>query len=1029
MFRHSQTAPAVKPCQQLYECPGQELDFPPTTTASTAYPFILHDRDHRKRPLCWGYEYDQKNGRFALHASACMHFSSQTNIPCDECSSLLSEPIVIGILARAQDGVNSSTPYAYLGLGHMLAILRGKNTTIKDLHLRRMNTACHIDRLVGSLDAHKELMVALSSRWIQRIDAVLRACMRRKASIWSILETVEKAAKGVYHPRGCDEEEELQALLFYRLGGGRLLDVAHRTHGLLALSTVRHRITLVVIAPSPARPTRSLVEANITAIFEPIHEILERYTYCMHAELMYDEIAVERRPRYEERSNRILGTCREHEHVGGREFSSLDDLDQLANDINCHDVHYAHEATVGAIGLLTDNPHLYSARPILISGSCKQETAEEHMAVIQTTLDAANAQKRLTRACIVCLSSDGEARHGKAFVQLTFKRRLSEESPIYDFLSPLALMDMHIGDDDLTANKDAKHIVFKRFCNTLLRDKGVLVHGVFLTPAILHTHFRDAGMSSQHINSVLNVTDLQDVENAYRLHRDLWSLGEADATKYDDLYIQTCNAIRLFGDLCFHAIYPFICVDLSLSEQLEYLSCAAHMLLVLYTHNSAKADFLPTALYVDTQILIKNVFFCVAKAKVDFPDSKYFIYNLGTDRLETQFGILRTMVGNDTNLDILQLAHRISGTTDVATILAKHPEWDSGPRRLRIPPIQRDTRAIPGIDHISPRTWRGDLRVQTVTLATAWKRGRLMAEEKHSWLAAHLTSISETPDVSALSPFGTLLVRGDLPEDSDDTPYDQCTELLDQEPDLGAVSELGNGLQQLEEAAEAALACFSDTKSTSFSKKLFFQGGEVNKSRLLAQHFRYEKTASSTDRLRRVQCQTRYGPGAPQGAGPEDSLEDSSDGPALAIGHPVAMLLSCQDKLWLAVGEVNGIRRNGQHLEHIPISVICDQTVAISFQVVLLTLDPSQTNRWRSDSLLPIRASVPGTLVRPLDPDVISPAPEKVLYTFQTDELISLASNLRLQVVPRHTRSIAMVKIHPQYPYCELKGSFPHIFV
>ncbi|KAI0026443.1 hypothetical protein K488DRAFT_75339 [Vararia minispora EC-137] len=40
-----QTVPVIKSHQQLYECPGQELDFPPVMTASTAYPFLLHDRD------------------------------------------------------------------------------------------------------------------------------------------------------------------------------------------------------------------------------------------------------------------------------------------------------------------------------------------------------------------------------------------------------------------------------------------------------------------------------------------------------------------------------------------------------------------------------------------------------------------------------------------------------------------------------------------------------------------------------------------------------------------------------------------------------------------------------------------------------------------------------------------------------------------------------------------------------------------------------------------------------------------------
>lgn len=51
---------------------------------------------------------------------------------------------------------------------------------------------------------------------------------------------------------------------------------------------------------------------------------------------------------------------------------------------------------------------------------------------------------------------------------------------------------------------------------------------------------------------------------------------------------------------------------------------------------------------------------------------------LGTDRLEILYGILRTMVGNDANLDLLlvQLGLRLTGTTEVSTILAKYPHWD-----------------------------------------------------------------------------------------------------------------------------------------------------------------------------------------------------------------------------------------------------------------------------------------------------------------------------------------------------------------
>jgi hypothetical protein len=74
--------------------------------------------------------------------------------------------------------------------------------------------------------------------------------------------------------------------------------------------------------------------------------------------------------------------------------------------------------------------------------------------------------------------------------------------------------------------------------------------------------------------------------------------------------------------------------------------------------------------------MIKNVYFCAAKAKVDHPNVPFFIVLLSTDQLETLFGILCTMVGSDANLDMLQLALHVTAMTEVSNILAKHPEWD-----------------------------------------------------------------------------------------------------------------------------------------------------------------------------------------------------------------------------------------------------------------------------------------------------------------------------------------------------------------
>jgi hypothetical protein len=132
--------------------------------------------------------------------------------------------------------------------------------------------------------------------------------------------------------------------------------------------------------------------------------------------------------------------------------------------------------------------------------------------------------------------------------------------------------------------------------------------------------------------------------------------------------------------------------------------------------------------------MIKNVFFCIAKAKAEHPMQPFFIVLLGTDRLETLFGILHTMVGNDANLDILQLALRVTATTEVSNILAKHPECDKGPRQLRLRTMANDNNSIPkSSDHIGPSAYLhpDKLCPYMLTLTTPWRRGQHTLEAKY----------------------------------------------------------------------------------------------------------------------------------------------------------------------------------------------------------------------------------------------------------------------------------------------------------
>ncbi|KAH9031978.1 hypothetical protein EDB84DRAFT_1588501 [Lactarius hengduanensis] len=478
----------------------------------------------------------------------------------------------------------------------------------------------------------------MSSGKIPRLDRVLCVALDHHMSVAAILDLVPKAVCGLYHPKGYTKEEDLHTLLFLRLGGQRVADIVHRIFGI----------------PAPLD-----LENNLVTTLD------RKY----HVVLMFDEIVQEMHPQWCDQTNQILGWC--------MDFNSIADTELLFQDMVDRNVHLVHEATVGTIGLLCKNARFYSAKLFLISGSCKRETTEDHAKLIQMALTVIKAMNTLSNAWVISITSDGKAKRGKALVLLTFKRKLSPSSPIYPWLSACALLDLHIGDDDITCDKDWKHATAKQPCNALLHEKGILVHGTWITPALLWSHLLEAGHIPQHVHAVLNLNNKQDVLLAYTLLRDIWSLPRLTSGTPGQIKAQ--DSLCLFGLMCSHFLMPYICIDLSVGEQLKYLSYAAHLALVLYVHEKACNNFIPTALYINLIMMVKNVFFCAAKAKVDTPNKDFSIVLLGTDHLENLFSCLRTIIGNDANVDNYQLGLRLTRTMELANNLAMHPEWDKAP--------------------------------------------------------------------------------------------------------------------------------------------------------------------------------------------------------------------------------------------------------------------------------------------------------------------------------------------------------------
>ena len=146
----------------------------------------------------------------------------------------------------------------------------------------------------------------------------------------------------------------------------------------------------------------------------------------------------------------------------------------------------------------------------------------------------------------------------------------------------------------------------------------------------------------------------------------------------------------------------------------------------------------------------------------------------------TFFGLIRTAVGTDANVDILQLDSRASGLTEVAAILAEHPEWDNGTQRLTLPPISQQGGEITSkVDHISPKDWHSDANVARVNLHTCWLLGCKEAIDALPEAGPVFKQLlaEGSADINMLSPLGTLLVN------QRDGGEDDLDKLIHERPD------------------------------------------------------------------------------------------------------------------------------------------------------------------------------------------------------------------------------------------------------
>jgi hypothetical protein len=199
--------------------------------------------------------------------------------------------------------------------------------------------------------------------------------------------------------------------------------------------------------------------------------------------------------------------------------------------------------------------------------------------------------------------------------------------------------------------------------------EGVVCERVILNRAI-NTQWleRLPTETKESVAVLVDPADHQNVPRAYKLIRACISLGSEAIPPTPEISPadhSTQRAYAMAGEMWRAFLDPFSKGSLSLSEALSDLSKFAH--LVCYFYRMHGSSFLSNQLYGDLQTIIKAAFFCVAWQQNLDPEQTFYLYQIGSDRLEEMFTEVRTE-SHDSNVDALQLSERLSSAADSVRI-------------------------------------------------------------------------------------------------------------------------------------------------------------------------------------------------------------------------------------------------------------------------------------------------------------------------------------------------------------------------
>ncbi|KAH9851877.1 hypothetical protein C2E23DRAFT_886092 [Lenzites betulinus] len=913
--------------------------------------------------------------------------------------------MVQGVKQRMINGMHENTPFRYHSFESTLEVLRRKNVQLEQLRFDKLNHARKYLSRAKSLDAYKRFVMSVSHSDLHaRVHKVVSVARRNHMGIHAILDKLDRANRHLYSSTSYDENDFQRSYLLWKLGGQRAADIGARSLGLPSLSATRQWDSIHPLIASPHAPTDAEMAQNLRGCLPLLA--------CSESDqprpptayvLLIDEIKLEERFRWDPATNTILGVCREHSELCSLEFRSREEIQVLGELLS------AKSATVIAVAELSDKHHEYAARPFVISGTCKREDAEEHAQLLRRVIRAVRLHIRASGGKLYSISSDGESRRCKALGLLTLCLDLSTSSPLYRLLAPLPLFNRLVGEEDIVCDKDWRHVL-KRLRNTLLRAAPVHVNGCTITRPMIKRHLVEGlGLHSSTADSLLSPNDPQDVVLAFRLLNAIATLPPPPSNS-TPMYHKARTALRLLGRVYSRLLQCYTDIKLSLREQLEQLSAVAHLLIVLYVHD--KGGFLPAILYLNVQLMIKNAYFCLAKILVHNPDAgALYIICLGTDALEKIFGLVRTMIGSDANVDQLQSIQ--NGTVDHDAWQYPLSKGEAMTLQLQLTMSIQDPGLVTSQSEVCFHR-HVVLSLPTCDMLCPFADGKLV------YLGGLRTGDHHEDEVQLDAPLAEPTVSSLAPGASD--PESQAVDAYALEPDLedllGAEDVSAHALGQSPAAPKVdAWLPVSNTPGAKKQHKSTFL-------RLLSQNPESFTSHSpgSTDRLSRVCGYTRY-------ANSQVILDDETEFGESTLGFddPAITLVRVNGLLFLAIIQICDIKCGGQSTCSLKVEELTSADVRIKFGILALhSVIPTVDNResdWKWNGRFESFHStstreVEGRAVQPIDPQLVSDLTLRATggishstYQFRTVELRALACPVYRYISLSHGHRLAMLPL------------------